>query len=109
MFLKELWESIFTPGTSPALVLATHASFVLLLLTLGALIYMSGSIHYVNLFVISLILYGLVVWFIGELQNAKLQSNAQLQAQAEADTTKPKESATTTSKPPPLKARKRKV
>lgn len=42
---------------------------------------MTKSIHYINLLVISIILYGLVIWFIGELQQAKLQSNEELQVQ----------------------------
>lgn len=77
-FLVELWESIFTPGTSPALLKATHASFILLLLSLLSLIFYTRSIHFINLFVIALLLYASVIWFVHELQNAKLKDNEEL-------------------------------
>lgn len=75
-FFVELWESIFTPGTSPALIQATHGSFILLILLLALLIYVTKSIHFVNLLVIAVLLYGSVIWFIGELKAAKLKDNA---------------------------------
>ncbi|CAK7897768.1 V-type ATPase assembly factor Pkr1p [[Candida] anglica] len=70
-FFVELWESIFTPGTTPALIKATHASFIMLIISLIVLIFFSRSIHFVNLLVIACLLYGTVVWFIGELQRVK--------------------------------------
>lgn len=78
-FIVELWESIFTPGTSPALLKATHGSFILLLLSLLSLIYYTRSIHFINLFVIALLLYASVIWFVHELQNAKLKNNEELE------------------------------
>lgn len=78
-FLVELWESIFTPGTTPALMKATHGSFLLLGISLLWLIYVTRSIHYINLFVIALCLYGSVLWFVKELEQAKLKSNEELQ------------------------------
>lgn len=77
-FFVELWESVFTPGTSPALLKATHGSFILLLLSLLSLIYYTGSIHFINLFVIALLLYASVIWFVKELQSAKLKNNNEL-------------------------------
>ncbi|OBA23593.1 hypothetical protein METBIDRAFT_36935 [Metschnikowia bicuspidata var. bicuspidata NRRL YB-4993] len=77
-FFVELWESIFTPGTSPALMKATHASFILLLLSLLFLIFYSGSIHFINLFVIASCLYAAVIWFVNELKNIKLKDNEEL-------------------------------
>lgn len=78
-FIVELWDSIFTPGTTPALMKATHASFILLLLSLSWLIYVTRSIHYINLLIIALLLYGSVLWFVKELEQAKLKSNEELQ------------------------------
>lgn len=78
-FFVELWESIFTPGTTPALLKATHGSFILLLLSLLFLVYYTRSIHFINLFVIAALLYALVIWFVGELQRAKLMDNKELQ------------------------------
>lgn len=90
-FFVDLWESIFTPGTSPALLTATHASFVLLLLSLLSLIYITRSIHYINLFVIALCLYGAVIWFVEELKQAKLKDNAELAAEEEKKEAEQKE------------------
>ena len=82
-FVTELWDSVFQPGTNPALIKATHGSFVLLILSLLALIYMTRSIHFINLLVIACLLYGTVVWFIGELQQAKLSKNAELEKESQ--------------------------
>lgn len=78
-FVTELWESIFTPGTTPALIKATHASFILLILSLLSLIYLSRSIHFINLLVIALLLYGSVIWFINEVKEMKLKNNTELE------------------------------
>lgn len=78
-FGTELWESVFTPGTTPALIKATHASFILLILSLLSLIYLSRSIHFINLLVIALLLYGSVIWFINEVKEMKLKNNTELE------------------------------
>ncbi|CUM53757.1 uncharacterized protein AC631_00271 [Debaryomyces fabryi] len=83
-FFVELWESVFTPGTTPALIKATHASFIMLIISLLFLIYLSGSIHFINLLVIALMLYGSVIWFINELNKAKLKDNAALEKEDES-------------------------
>lgn len=82
-FIEELWQSVFTPGTTPALIKAVHVSFILLFASLAWVIYLSRSIHFVNLFVIALLLYGTVCWFIGELQKSKLMTNEELDQAAE--------------------------
>ena len=82
-FIEELWQSVFTPGTTPALIKATHGSFALLIASLIWLIYLSRSIHFVNLLVIALLLYGTVFWCIGELERKKLMSNEELDKASE--------------------------
>lgn len=77
-FITELWESVFTPGTTPALIKATHASFILLIISLISLVCLSRSIHFINLLVISILLYASVIWFIHELKQAKLKDNPEL-------------------------------
>lgn len=77
-FVVELWESIFTPGTTPALLKATHASFILLILSLVSLIVLTKSIHFINLLVIAILFYITVIWFVNELQAEKLKTNEQL-------------------------------
>lgn len=111
-FITELWESVFTPGTTPALIKATHASFILLIISLVTLIFLSKSIHFFNLLVIACLLYASVIWFILELNAAKLKSNEELEKEAEEESQEEKsetqETAQTTSvkTPTPLKSRK---
>ncbi|RCK59439.1 V-type ATPase assembly factor PKR1 [Candida viswanathii] len=114
-FFVELWESVFTPGTTPALITATHASFILLIISLITLIYLTKSIHFFNLLVIAVLLYGTVFWFINELQKVKLQSNEEL-ANKNGDTKKEAETtedtpttAESTSVPDSNKVKKRKA
>ena len=95
VFIVELWESVFTPGTTPALIKATHGSFILLFVSLGTLIFLTKSIHFVNLLVIAVLLYGTVIWFINELQQVKLKNNEELNAKnAEGEEENEKESDT---------------
>lgn len=79
-FFVELWNSIFTPGTTPQLVIATHASFIALFITLGWLIFVTkGNIHFIALLVIAVLLWISIIWFINELKNVNLQDNTQLE------------------------------
>ncbi|GMM30714.1 Pkr1 protein [Martiniozyma asiatica (nom. inval.)] len=81
-FVQEIWQSVFEPGTNASVIKATHGSFVLLVLSLSWMIYHSGSIHFVNLLVISLALWGTVTWFLAELEKEKqkgtLKTNEEL-------------------------------
>jgi hypothetical protein len=89
-FIEELWESVFTPGTSPALIQATHGSFVALTLSLIWMVYHSRSIHFFNLLIIALCLWASVTWFLSELakEKALLKTNEQLQKEADESTDK---------------------
>lgn len=109
-FFTELWELVFTPGTSPALLKATHASFVLLLLSLGFLVYLTGLIHYINLFIIASLLYGTVIWFVNELEQAKLKNNEELGNDAAGGETQTEQKASISDKADPkIPVRRRKV
>lgn len=66
-FIVELWNSVFTPGLTPTLIIATHATFALLVLTLSVFVFLTKSIHLVNLLVISILLWATLTWFINEL------------------------------------------
>ncbi|KAF3355503.1 hypothetical protein VdG1_06915 [Verticillium dahliae VDG1] len=48
-FAENLWNSVFTPGTTPTLLYATNASFAALQLTLLALLAATRSIHFIVL------------------------------------------------------------
>lgn len=62
-FVSELWESVFTPGVSPALLKATYGAFVMLVLTLGTLLVFTRNIHVLALLVVSFCLIGSLVWY----------------------------------------------
>ena len=75
-FLTDLWESIFTPGPTPTLLIATNAAFGALQLLLLTLLLTTYSIHF---FILSTICGGLwwaINWFATELQAAKAQEAA---------------------------------
>ncbi|KAL3232530.1 V-type ATPase assembly factor PKR1 [Nakaseomyces bracarensis] len=91
-FFVSLWQSIFEPGTSPQLIIATHVSFTALLLSLIWLIYSTGIIHFYVLFVIATFLWITVIWFINELKQVKLKSNDELEETTSTATTDTDES-----------------
>ncbi|MCJ1362721.1 hypothetical protein MMC16_001827 [Acarospora aff. strigata] len=70
-FLVELFSSIFTPGPTPTLLVATNASFAALQLLLLALLIATYSIHFLILSFISAGLWWAINWFAAELQAAK--------------------------------------
>jgi hypothetical protein len=70
-FMENLWNSIFTPGTTPTLLVATNASFLALQLILGVLLIATYSVHF---FVLSALCAGLwwsINWFAMELKKAE--------------------------------------
>lgn len=111
-FIVELWQSVFTPGTTPALMKALHATFILLFISLFWLIYVTGSIHYINLLVIALLLYGSVLWFVKELEQAKLKTNEELlqegeeKKEGETESTKAEGLGVSSEKAAPVRKRK---
>mgnify|MGYP002477022081 CR=1 FL=1 len=79
-FVVDLWDSIFQPGTTPTLILATHLSFIALFSVLGWLIYVTKAqnIHFIMLLLIAIALWVTIIWFTSELQSVKLKSNEEL-------------------------------
>lgn len=73
-FVSNLWESIFTPGTTPTLVKATHGSFVALEITLIGMLIATKSLHFVALLVLATGLWIAITWFINE--SARLNEQA---------------------------------
>lgn len=72
-FVGELWESVFTPGTTPTLLIATNVTFAALQAILAALLYVTFSIHFLILSVISAGLWTAINWFARELKEHQLQ------------------------------------
>ncbi|OIW35625.1 Pkr1-domain-containing protein [Coniochaeta ligniaria NRRL 30616] len=67
-FVSDLWESIFTPGPTPTLLIATNVTFAALQLVLGLLLVATHSIHFVVLSAISGGLWWSINWFARELK-----------------------------------------
>jgi len=78
-FMEELWNSIFTPGTTPTLLVATNASFAALQFVLLILLLATYSIHFFILSLLSAGLWYAINWFAHELQieNAKATDKGQ--------------------------------
>ncbi|KAI9903051.1 hypothetical protein N3K66_002403 [Trichothecium roseum] len=67
-FAADIWESIFTPGPTPPLLVATNVTFAALQLTLGLLLLATHSVHCVVLSVICGGLWWSINWFAAELK-----------------------------------------
>ncbi|EXJ89363.1 anaphase-promoting complex subunit 2 [Capronia epimyces CBS 606.96] len=66
-FLQELWESIFTPGPTPTLLVATNASFAALQFLLLILLIATYSIHFLVLSALCSGLWYAINWFAAEI------------------------------------------
>ncbi|KAK2609795.1 hypothetical protein N8I77_003275 [Diaporthe amygdali] len=67
-FIQDLWESIFIPGPTPSLLIATNVTFACLQLVLFALLLATYSIHFIILSFLSGGLWYAINWFARELQ-----------------------------------------
>jgi hypothetical protein len=70
-FLENLWGSIFTPGPTPTLLVATNVTFGALQLVLGILLATTRSIHFIVLSTLCAGLWWAINWFAAELQKAE--------------------------------------
>ncbi len=70
-FVGKLWDSVFTPGPTPTLMVATNAAFAALQLILIALLLSTRSIHFVILSFLTAGLWWAINWFVGELREAQ--------------------------------------
>lgn len=69
--MVNLWESIFTPGPTPTLLIATNATFACLQLLLFTLLIATYSVHFVVLSILTAGLWWAVNWFAREIEEAK--------------------------------------
>ena len=69
-FLTDLFNSIFTPGPTPTLLVATNVSFAALQIVLLVLLIATYSIHFIALSVLCAGLWFSINWFVNELQAA---------------------------------------
>lgn len=70
-FVTNLWESVFTPGPTPTLLIATNAIFAFLQLTLAVLLAATYSIHFVILSLLCAGLWWSINWFAEEVRQAQ--------------------------------------
>lgn len=100
-FMEELWSSIFTPGPTPTLLVATNVTFAALQLVFFGLLLATSSLHFVALSLISAGLWYSINWFAHEVRIAQDAQNAEKE-KAEADTAdRKKESEDKASSPGP--------
>ncbi|KAL5358733.1 ER protein Pkr1-domain-containing protein [Aspergillus floccosus] len=93
-FVEDLWSSIFTPGPTPTLLIATNATFAALQLLLLGLLLATYSVHFVVLSVLSAALWWSINWFAREVRHAQEAQEAEkskeqsepLGEEAESDT-----------------------
>ncbi|KUJ24093.1 Pkr1-domain-containing protein [Mollisia scopiformis] len=74
-FFTQLFESIFTPGPTPTLLVATNVSFACLQLVLLALLIATYSVHFVILSFLSAGLWWSINWFVAELNAAQARED----------------------------------
>lgn len=85
-FVEELWSSIFIPGPTPTLLIATNVTFAALQLVLFVLLLVTHSLHFVALSVLCMGLWYSINWFAQEVQAAQRAQEAEKKKQADADT-----------------------
>ncbi|KAF2433698.1 Pkr1-domain-containing protein [Tothia fuscella] len=69
--MTNLWESIFTPGPTPTLLIAANASFAALQVVLASLFLATYSAHFIALSVICAGVWWGINWFAVELKKAQ--------------------------------------
>lgn len=84
-FVEELWSSVFTPGPTPTLLVATNVSFAALQLVLFALLLATYSIHFIVLSFLCAGLWYSINWFAHEVRVAQQAQEAEKKKQAETD------------------------
>lgn len=93
-FFENLWLSIFQPGPTPTLLVATNASFGALQLLFFALLIATNSIHFYILSVLCAGLWYAINWFAGEIRAAQAkEEEAKRIREAKRDKEKGKASA----------------
>ncbi|KAJ5504742.1 Endoplasmic reticulum protein Pkr1 [Penicillium fimorum] len=80
-FMGDLWSSIFTPGPTPTLLIATNVTFAALQLIFFALLLATYSLHFVALSTISAGLWWSINWFAAEVQLAQQAQEAEKEKQ----------------------------
>lgn len=80
-FFVSLWESIFTPGPTPVLLVATNATFAALQLVFFSLLIATYSLHFVVLSFLCGGLWWAINWFAAEVNKLKEEEEARKKAE----------------------------
>ncbi|PYI05389.1 putative ER membrane protein [Aspergillus sclerotiicarbonarius CBS 121057] len=72
-FMEDLWSSIFTPGPTPTLLIATNVTFAALQALLFALLLATYSIHFIVLSGLSGALWWSINWFAQEVRRVQAE------------------------------------
>ncbi|KAL9110419.1 MAG: hypothetical protein Q9227_004963 [Pyrenula ochraceoflavens] len=84
-FLTDLWNSIFTPGPTPTLLVATNTTFAALQTLLFILLVATHSVHFIVLSILSAGLWWSINWFASELAAAKRAEQEEEKQRREAE------------------------
>ncbi|KAJ5972599.1 Endoplasmic reticulum protein Pkr1 [Penicillium vulpinum] len=87
-FMGDLWSSIFTPGPTPTLLIATNVTFAALQLVFLGLLLATYSLHFVALSIISAGLWWSINWFAAEVRLAQQAQEAEKEKQESEDNAK---------------------
>lgn len=82
-FVEELWSSVFTPGPTPTLLVATNATFAALQLVLFSLLIATHSIHFGILSLLSGSLWYSINWFAREVRQVQQVQAAEAEKEKE--------------------------
>jgi hypothetical protein len=77
-FFEGLWNSIFIPGPTPTLLVATNASFAALQFILLVLLVATYSVHFIVLSLLCAGLWWSINWFVAELEAGKAREDAKM-------------------------------
>ena len=69
-FVSDLFNSIFTPGVTPSIIIATNVSFAALQLVFLVLLVLTYSVHFAVLSFLCAGLWWAINWFVTELEAA---------------------------------------
>ncbi|MCJ1281837.1 SMK killer toxin resistance protein [Xylographa opegraphella] len=84
-FFTDLFQSIFTPGPTPSLLIATNVAFAALQSVLLALLIATYSVHFVILSFLSAGLWWAINWFAAEIKANQEKEKAEAQGEEKKD------------------------
>lgn len=102
-FLEELWNSVFTAGPNPTLLVATNATFGALQCVLLILLLATHSVHFIVLSFLSAGLWYSINWFAREMQAEQARSQREQDVRKKEKSAEPGSDTETEAAPIPRK------